>query len=93
MPLTILEHAATRRPWRGSITREESVTDELPQRDWLFPAILATLLVGSALSFALAYASGHIVPHQELRISSDHTAPRGGAEEPMVLRVHGPSGE
>jgi hypothetical protein len=75
-----------------AITREESVTDKLPERDWLFPAILATLLAGSAISFALAYAGGHIVQHQELRISSDHTAPRAG-EEPLVLRVHGPSGE
>jgi hypothetical protein len=69
------------------------VTDELPERDWLFPAILATLLAGSAISFVLAYAGGHIVQHQELRLSSDHTAPRGGGVEPMVLKVHGPSGE
>ncbi|MBV8425837.1 MAG: hypothetical protein JOZ88_01215 [Hyphomicrobiales bacterium] len=51
------------------------------------------LLVGSAISFSLAYASGHIVPHQELRITSDHSATHSGGEEPMVLRVHGPSGE
>ena len=84
-----------RRAARGAVAiiREESATDELPERDWLFPAILATLLVGSAISFALAYAGGHIVQHQELKISSEHAAPRGGAEEPMVLRVHGPSGE
>jgi hypothetical protein len=73
------------------ITREESATDQLPERDWLFPVILATLLVGSAVSFALAYAGGHIVQHQELKISSEHATPRGA--EPMVLRVHGPSGE
>ena len=76
----------------GAIRREESVTNEVPERDWLFPAILATLLVGSAISFSLAYASGHIVPHQELRITSDHTSPRTDAE-PLVLRVHGPSGD
>ncbi|MBV9752211.1 MAG: hypothetical protein JO188_06795 [Hyphomicrobiales bacterium] len=72
--------------------REECVTQELPKRDWLFPAILATLLAGSAISFVLAYAGGHIVPHQELRITSDHTSPRTDAE-PLVLRVHGPSGK
>lgn len=76
-----------------AIIREESATDELPERDWLFPVILATLLVGSAVSFALAYAGGHIVQHQELKIFSEHASPRGGGEEPMVLRVHGPSGE
>jgi hypothetical protein len=76
-----------------AIIREESVTDELPERDWLFPAILATLLFGSAISFALAYAGGHIVQHQELRISSEHATPRGADAEPMVLRVHGPNGE
>ena len=82
-----------RRAATSVITRKESATDELPERDWLFPVILATLLVGSAVSFALAYAGGHIVQHQELKISAEHSSPRGGAEEPMVLRVHGPSGE
>ncbi|MBV9569082.1 MAG: hypothetical protein JO172_13185 [Hyphomicrobiales bacterium] len=71
---------------------EESVTEELPKRDWLFPAILVTLLAGSAISFALAWAGGHIVQHQELHLTLDHTAPRTGAE-PLVLRVHGPSGD
>ena len=93
MLLTILEHAPTRRPRRGRHIREESATDELPERDWLFPVILATLLVGSALSFALAYAGGHIVQHQELKISYEHATPRGSDAEPMVLRVHGPSEE
>ena len=99
MPLTILEHSATRRlsarphHCKRSHRCKECVTDELPERDWLFPAILATLLAGSAISFALAYAGGHIVPHQELKFTSDHTTPHGGSVEPMVLRVHGPSGE
>ena len=92
MPPTILERLATPRPPR-CLTSQESATDELPERDWLFPAILATLLAGSAISFGLAYAGGHILPHQELRISAEHIPVRGGAEEPMVLRVHGPSRE
>jgi hypothetical protein len=69
---------------------EERATTDLPQRDWLFPAILATLLAGCAISFALAWA-GHIVPHQELKLSSDHVAQPPA--EPMVTRVHGPSGD
>jgi hypothetical protein len=69
---------------------EVRATADLPERDWLFPTILATLLTGSAISFALAW-TGRIVQHQELKVSSEHATPRGGAAEPMVLRVHGPS--
>jgi hypothetical protein len=41
------------------------------KRDWLFPVILGILLAGSVISFALAFA-GRIVPHQEIKIQSDH---------------------
>ena len=68
-----------RRAATSVITREESATDELPERDWLFPAILATLLAGSAISFALAYAGGHIVQHQELKISAEHSCASRGS--------------
>jgi hypothetical protein len=41
------------------------------KRDWLFPVILGLLLAGSVVSFTLAFV-GRIVPHQEIKIPSDH---------------------
>ena len=93
MPLMLLGNVPCVARGGAPITLKESGTDELPERDWLFPAILATLLAGSAISFSLAYASGHIVQHQELRLTSDHSSAHVTGAEPTVLRTHGPSGE
>jgi len=41
------------------------------KREWLFPVILGTLLAGSVISFAMAFV-GNVIPHKELKTSSDH---------------------
>src|SRR5260370_140946 len=62
--------------------------DDLPKRDWLFPTILGTLLAGSVISFALAW-TGHVVQHQELKMSADHLRAAPSAATPAADKLRG----